>query len=82
MRMKRFYRIICALLFDLSAGQPLCVCSQKLSSTSEGHKKWSPNECFSHFAISLLPDWSLPEKSALLNDKNVHSFDVCFSDLS
>ena len=82
MHMKRFYRIICPLLFDLPAGQTLCACSQKLSSTSEGHKKWSPNECFSHLPISLLPDWSLPGKSALLNDKNVRSFDLCFSALS
>ena len=50
---------------DHPAGQTLCISSQKLSSTSEGHKKWSPNECFSHLSISLLPDWSLPGKSAL-----------------
>ena len=45
-------------------------------------QKWSPNECFSHLPISLLPDWSLPVKSALLNDKIVRSFDLCFSALS
>ena len=60
---------------DLPAGQTLCTYSQKLSYTPEGHKKWSPNEFFSHWHISLLPDWSLPGKSALLNDKIVRSFD-------
>ena len=82
MRMKRFCRIICLLLVDLPAGQTLCTSPQKLSSTSEGHKKWSPNERFSHLPISYLPDWSLPGKSALLNDKIVRSFDLRFSALS
>ena len=67
---------------DLPAGRTLCTYSQKLYSTSEGHKVWSPNECFSHLPFSLLPDWSLPWKSALLNDKIVRSFDLCFSALS
>ena len=44
---------------------------------SEEHKKWSPNECFSHLSISLLPG-----KSVLVNDKIVRSFDLCFSALS
>ena len=30
---------------DLPAGQTLRTSLQKLSSISEGHKKWSPNEC-------------------------------------
>ena len=55
---------------DLPAGQTLCPSSQKLSTISEGHKKWSPNERFSHLPLSLLPAWSLPGKSALLNYKS------------
>ena len=57
---------------DLPAGQTLCSSSQKLSPTSEGHKKWSPN-----LPLPLLPEESLPGKSALLNDKTVRSFDLC-----
>ena len=41
-----------------------------------------PQRVFSHLPLSLLPDWSLPGKSALLNDKIVRSFDLCFSALS
>ena len=67
---------------DLPAGYTLFTSSQKLSSTSEGHKKWSLNECFSHLPIFLLPAWPLPGKSTLLNDKIVRSFDLCFSALS
>ena len=66
---------------DLPAGQTLCNCLLYQKDTRNGAQRvFQP---FASFIITrLVITWSLPGKSALLNDRIVRSFDLCFSALS